>query len=223
MRCPPNGLAISVTAMGSWIKSESPTRITAFSVADSFKPSSAGGSFFSSGVASSGFFSGAFGLPSGKAVLNFPASRMASGYSVPDGLKLLRISSPLICASIGSTSCEFADDFTSTVSFKPSAGVPENAPAKTSARLSMSAVSTSSLFTAFSVSVSTAGMRPCWRRVTYSVSATTFVVSKVRPHALSNLSSDELLGIPPIGPAACRSSTESGSRKAMSLPPRRTN
>ena len=57
--------------------SASPISTTVFDWADSFRAGSAG---FSSGFCSGGF--AGFGFPSGKAVLNLPANRIANGYSV---------------------------------------------------------------------------------------------------------------------------------------------
>ena len=161
-RWPPNE-PNSCAAMGSWMKSESPMRMTTLSAVDSFNPCSTGGSGFFSSFFSSSDFGGStgFGFPFGNAVLNLPSSRSASVCSLPDAAKFFLSCSPPICADIGSTSCEFFDDLMSTVCFSPSTGVPLNEPASASNMLFMPLVSTSSLFTAFSVSESTAGFGPC--------------------------------------------------------------
>ena len=104
-----------------------------FSSADSLRPVSAGfSSFFGSGLdGSAGGVSAALGLPSGKAVLNLPLSRTASAYSVPDLLKSWINFSPVNCAIIGSTSCEFFEDLISDDIVSPSVGVPVKVPPKT--------------------------------------------------------------------------------------------
>src|ERR1044072_700585 len=105
--------------------SASPISTTAFGSADSFNPGSAD---FSSGFGSAPGLAAGFGFPSGKAVLNLPASRTASEYSVPVALNSLAICAPAIAAILASVSSEFLDDLIRTVLVSPSAGVPENAP-----------------------------------------------------------------------------------------------
>src|SRR5438270_8682617 len=70
------------------------------------------------------------GGPPGKAVLNRPVRWTANGYSVFAALKFRRIRSLAAVAIMLSTNCEFRLHFTSTVSLRPSAGLPVNAPAK---------------------------------------------------------------------------------------------
>src|SRR5213080_2970406 len=118
---PPKTLFMTLTATWSWIMSASPNKTTLVSVADSLRLVPGSG-FFSSDLGD-GDADGAGG-PSGKALLNFPVSRKASEYSVPDGWRFLIVSSPYPRAAAEGINCEFGEDLISTVCFNPSAGVP---------------------------------------------------------------------------------------------------
>src|ERR1043166_6372759 len=172
--------------------SASPTRMTVLGSADSFNPAAAG---FSSGFGSgevAGEVAG-LGFPSGNAVLNLPVNRTAIGYSTPVRLRSLTMWPAANDAVMLSTRPERFEDLSSTVSVSPSAGVPEKVPVNATSKLSVLAVTTSSLLIAVSFSVSTAGFGPSCSLATCSMSATTFPASNVSPQALNNLSRFELL------------------------------
>src|SRR5437773_6452718 len=99
------------TAAPSASMSTSATRITEFSLPDS---RSAG--VFGTGLALSCFPSSL--MPSGKAVLNLPVRRSASGIAFPSGLKLFVASSPDLVALALSTSIELGELFTNSVTFR---------------------------------------------------------------------------------------------------------
>src|SRR4029078_11833953 len=82
-------------------------------------------------------------LPSGKAVLNLPARRMARAYSVPEALKSLSADSGERFAIMPSTSDESVVLLSKTVFFRSAAGVPENAPPAKYQMLSIWLVTTS--------------------------------------------------------------------------------
>ena len=108
-----------------------------------------------------------------------------------------------------STSDELSVLLSNTVWVSPSAGVPPNEPGNGSQRSSSCDVLTSSLLmpagpTNRKVGINSAG-RPRWKLSSRAkvMSATTFVDSKVTPHAWSNFSKFELLGGEPIGLLGC--------------------
>jgi hypothetical protein len=110
------------TAAPSASMSTSATTITEFS----------GDSRSGGVVGTAGFFSFSFSSslrPSGKAVLNFPDSRNASGIALPEGLKPLVASSPDLVAFVFSTSIELGELFTSSVTLR-SAALTSKAPPK---------------------------------------------------------------------------------------------
>ena len=109
------------TAAPSFSMSTSATRITEFSPADSVRTASS--------FASAPFFlSSDFGLPSGKAVLNFPLSRSASGRDLLSDWKPLVAASPETVATMLSTSIELVELLISSVTFSPSTGLTSKAP-----------------------------------------------------------------------------------------------
>ncbi|MNC87674.1 hypothetical protein D3C83_34160 [compost metagenome] len=104
------------TAAPSASRSTSATRITEFCALDSR----------SAGVPGTGFsFSS---KPFGKAVLNFPVSRSASGRDLPEGWKPLVAASPRSVAFALSTSMDWGELRTSSLTCSPSTGFTWKAP-----------------------------------------------------------------------------------------------
>ena len=136
----PKGLSIFRSEKSSASMSESPTRTTDVSTLDSFKKPAAFVATLL--VLPESVVSG--GSPSGKAVLNFPVRRMASLYSTPVGLKpfMMLLSPPMPAIKLSASSATL-ELWSRTVSLRPAAGSPVNAPAIGSQRVSISLVTMS--------------------------------------------------------------------------------
>ena len=129
----------------------SPTSTTELSFAVSFSCGSAAGLGLPLAAASAGG-------PSGKAVLNLPVRRSASGSDFPEGWKLFVVSSPDLVATAVSTSIELGEVFTSSATLSPSAGFTSNAPPNAYRSVSIWPVTTSSRLNAVRLSESTVGV-----------------------------------------------------------------
>src|SRR5262245_2778399 len=130
------------TAAPSARRSTSATRITEFSLADSRSPGVFGTGLAFSCLSPCGF-SASFS-PSGKAVLNLPVRRKASGIDWPEGLNALVASSPDLVAFTLSTSMELGELFTSSVARRPSGVLTSNAPPNANSSVSICPVTMSS-------------------------------------------------------------------------------
>ena len=127
------------------------------------------------------------GGPFGNALLNLPASLIASGYSSPDGWKPRVEGSPDSVAMMRSTSIEFFEVCASTVCVRPSAGLPLNTPPNGTSSVPTWLITTSSWLSASWLSESSVGRSRGPAPLAYVRSATTWFNVGSTPHALNSV------------------------------------